>query len=123
MTALFRKFVKCAECESQQNSPEKSSSMVKNRENQDAVKNKDSITPQAPIEQNLEENENAAKLRNKLFHNGVTFFTAVGCFVFPHTKLYHSRVVENRTRLTVSLYVLGMGEFQLARPYICESFS
>ena len=123
MTALFRKFVKCAECESQQKSPEKSISMVKNRENQDAVKNKDSITPQAPVEQNLEENENAAKLRNKLFHNGVTFFTAVGCFVFPHTKLYHSRVVENRTRLTVSLYVLGMGEFQLARPYICESFS
>ena len=28
-------------------------------------------------------------------------------------------MVENRTRFTVSKYVLGMGEFQLARPYIC----
>lgn len=102
MDAIYRLFnVKCAACEAQQ----KTSTNPK----PDVVDSK--IKDQTEETQTQDELEKE-KQRKRQLHSMTMFMTAIGCFIFPLTNTFKSRIVEHRVQSSISFGIVGLGEYR-----------
>lgn len=102
MNAIYRLFnIKCAACESQK----KTSTNPKPDVIDSKIKDQ---TEETQTQDELEKN----KQRKRQLHSMTMLVTAIGCFIFPLTNTFKSRIVEHRVRSSISLGIVGLGKYR-----------
>nr|XP_011412878.2 uncharacterized protein LOC105317823 [Crassostrea gigas] len=98
MNAIYRLFnIKCAACESQK----KTSTNPKPDVIDSKIKDQ---TEETKTQDELEKE----KQRKRQLHSMTMLVTAIGCFIFPLTNTFKSRIVEHRVRSSISLGIVGL---------------
>lgn len=100
MEAFYRLLkVKCAACEAQQ----KTSTNAK----PDVIDSNDQTKDPIEETQTQDKLEKEKRLKRQL-HSMTMFMTAIGCFIFPLTNTFKSRIIERRVQSSISFGIVGL---------------